>query len=60
MVRPRRSDNRRFRHALYGSAAVHLGLIAYLLVQIPPEKPPAPPGPPAGRGGAVAARAGAE
>ncbi|GBQ93373.1 hypothetical protein [Gluconobacter albidus] len=46
MVRPRRSDNRRFRHALYGSAAIHLGLIAYLIVQIPPEKPPEPPEPP--------------
>ncbi|MFT8802374.1 MAG: energy transducer TonB, partial [Gluconobacter cerinus] len=47
MVRPRRSDRRRFRNALLGSVGVHAALILYLVVRIPFEKPPEPPEPPA-------------
>jgi len=47
VVRPRRSDRRRFRNALLGSVGVHAALILYLVVRIPFEKPPEPPEPPA-------------
>ncbi|MBS1061918.1 energy transducer TonB [Gluconobacter wancherniae] len=47
MVRPRRSDKRRFRFALSASVCVHAALIGYLVARIPYEKPPEPPEPPA-------------
>ncbi|GBR14324.1 energy transducer TonB [Asaia spathodeae] len=46
MLRPRRSDVRRFRYALGASVAAHALFIGFLLVRLPMSKPPEPPEPP--------------
>ncbi len=46
MLRPRRSDVRRFRYALGASVAAHALFIGFLLVRMPMSKPPEPPEPP--------------